>query len=85
MINILKNSVKTLALATYGTHGVANVKDTELFLKRNNASRTTLKADNQYPDSDFRSSDCIAFLNEADIVVTNSPFYGIQRRFNGQK
>lgn len=54
--------------------GAANVTDVELFLKRNKAARIALKGNNQYPGGDFRSSECIAFLKQADIVVTNPPF-----------
>ncbi len=55
--------------------GAANVTDVELFLKRNKAARISLKGDpDQYPGGDFRSSECVAFLKEADIVVTNPPF-----------
>ena len=54
--------------------GVASVTDVELFLKRNKAARIALKADDQYPGGDFRSAECVALLNDADIVVTNPPF-----------
>jgi hypothetical protein len=54
--------------------GAANIDDVKLFLKRNKAARTALKADDRYPGGDFRSADCIALLKEADIVVTNPPF-----------
>jgi hypothetical protein len=54
--------------------GAANVTDVELFLKRNKAARIGLKADERYPGGEFRSSECIALLKEADIVVTNPPF-----------
>ncbi len=54
--------------------GAANVTDVELFLKRNKAARRALKGDGKYPGGDFRSSECTALLEEADIVVTNPPF-----------
>ena len=54
--------------------GAANIDDVKLFLKRNKAARTSLKADDRYPGGDFRSADCIALLKQADIVVTNPPF-----------
>jgi hypothetical protein len=50
------------------------VTDVELFLKRNKAARTALKGNSKYPGGDFRSPECIVFLKEADIVVTNPPF-----------
>jgi hypothetical protein len=54
--------------------GAANIDDVKLFLKRNKAARIALKGDDKYPGGDFRSVDCIALLEEADIVVTNPPF-----------
>lgn len=54
--------------------GAANVTDVELFLKRNKAARIALKGDDKYPGGDFRSTECIALLKQADIVVTNPPF-----------
>jgi hypothetical protein len=46
----------------------------KLFLKRNKAARIALKGDDTYGGGDFRSAECLAFLKEADIVVTNPPF-----------
>lgn len=54
--------------------GAANVTDVEIFLKRNKAARIALKGNDGYPGGDFRSPECIAFLKDADIVVTNPPF-----------
>lgn len=54
--------------------GAANIEDVKLFLKRNKASRIALKASEKYPGGDFRSPECVAFLKEADIVVTNPAF-----------
>lgn len=54
--------------------GAANVTDVELFLKRNKAARIALKGGDPFPGGDFRSPECVMFLKEADIVVTNPPF-----------
>jgi hypothetical protein len=54
--------------------GAANVTDVALFLKRNKAARIALKGNDAYPGGDFRSPECVAFLKEADVVVTNPPF-----------
>jgi hypothetical protein len=54
--------------------GAANIDDVKLFLKRNKAARTALKADDKYAGGDFRSADCVALLKQSDIVVTNPPF-----------
>ncbi len=54
--------------------GAANIDDVKIFLERNKAARKALKADGTYAGGDFRSADCVAFLKEADIIVTNPPF-----------
>jgi hypothetical protein len=55
--------------------GAANVTDVELFLKRNKAARIALKGDDKYAGGDFRSPECVEFLKQAEIVVTNPPFH----------
>jgi len=54
--------------------GVVDIDDVKLFLERNRAARIALNSDGTYAGGDFRSAECIALLNEADIVVTNPPF-----------
>ena len=54
--------------------GAVNIDDVKLFLNRNKAARVALKGNDKYAGGDFRSPECIAFLKEADIVVTNPPF-----------
>jgi len=54
--------------------GAANLTDVALFLKRNKAARIALEGNEHYPGGDFRSPECLAFLKEADIVITNPPF-----------
>lgn len=54
--------------------GAANIDDVKLFLERNKAARKALKTDDLYSGGDFRNTDCVALLKEADIVVTNPPF-----------
>jgi hypothetical protein len=54
--------------------GAVNIDDVKLFLKRNKAARIALKGDDKYGGGDFRSAECVEFLKEADIVVTNPPF-----------
>jgi hypothetical protein len=71
--------------------GAANITDVEKFLKRNKAARIALKGDpGKYPGGDFRSSECVDFLKQADIVVTNPPFslfreYVVQLVEHGKK
>ena len=49
--------------------GATGIEDVKLFLERNPHSRKSLTG-----GGDFRSEECIALLNEADVVVTNPPF-----------
>lgn len=71
--------------------GAANMTDVALFLRRNKAARIALKGDEgKYPGGDFRSAECVAFLKQADIVVTNPPFslfreYVVQLAEHGKK
>ena len=57
-----------------GGDSAANINDVKLFFKLNKSARRSLKGDDAYPGGDFRSAECVAFLNEADIVVTDPPF-----------
>ncbi len=75
------NRRKPMALAVVLDHvkdedgdGAVNVTDVEIFLKHNKAARVSLKGNEQYAGGDFRSPECVEFLKEADIVVTNPPF-----------
>lgn len=55
--------------------GATDIEDVKLFLKKNKANRIALKGDpDKYPGGDFRSPECVEFLKQADIVVTNPPF-----------
>jgi hypothetical protein len=49
--------------------GATGIEDVKLFLEQNPHTRTSLAE-----GGDFRSSECIEILKEADIVVTNPPF-----------
>jgi len=49
--------------------GAAGIEDVKLFLKRNPHTRTRLAE-----GGDFRSTECVELLKQADIVVTNPPF-----------
>lgn len=49
--------------------GAEDMDDIELLLRNNKNTLTLLDG-----DGDFRSEECIGFLEEADIVVTNPPF-----------
>jgi hypothetical protein len=55
--------------------GATDITDVKLFLKHNKAARIPLKGDpDEYAGGDFRSAECVEFLKQADIVITNPPF-----------
>jgi hypothetical protein len=54
--------------------GAVDITDVELFIKNNGATRIALQSSYKYAGGDFRSPQCIEFLKQADIVVTNPPF-----------
>jgi hypothetical protein len=49
--------------------GAIDLSDVEYLLRNDKNSMTPLEG-----DGDFRSAECVALLDEADIVVTNPPF-----------
>lgn len=55
----------------------------EYFGKDKPPNKTLLNGDEKYPPGDFRSSECISLLKEADLVVTNPPF-SLLREFIAQ-
>lgn len=54
--------------------GATDITDVEYLLKRKANTARALKGDDNYATGDFRSTECIALLNEADVVITNPPF-----------
>lgn len=54
--------------------GTVNILDVELLLKQDPNVCRRLYGDSQFGPGDFRSKECLAALEEADIVVTNPPF-----------
>lgn len=53
----------------YNNDGAEDLADIEYLLRNKNNTLTILDG-----DGDFRSEECIEFLKEADVVVTNPPF-----------
>ena len=54
--------------------GAIDLTDVQLLLKTDGNVSHTLKGDTDYGAGDFRSAECVAFLKQADVVVTNPPF-----------
>ena len=54
--------------------GAIDLADVEWLLRNDANSCRTLEGDADYGAGDFRSAGCVAYLQEADVVVTNPPF-----------
>ena len=54
--------------------GATDITDVEYLLKRKGNTSRTLNGDADYAPGDFRSSECVALLKQADVVITNPPF-----------
>lgn len=54
--------------------GITNLNDVKYLLKHDKNASTLLRGDGKYAAGDFRSSECIELLKQADIVITNPPF-----------
>lgn len=53
----------------FNNDGAIDITDVEYLLKHDKNSATALKG-----SGDFRSTECVKILNEADIIVSNPPF-----------
>ena len=54
--------------------GAIDLADVEYLLLHNGNTSRTLKGDGKYEAGDFRSAECLEYLTQADVVVTNPPF-----------
>ncbi|WP_240766179.1 adenine-specific methyltransferase EcoRI family protein [Escherichia coli] len=54
--------------------GTTDLTDVEYLLKNDKNVSRKLTGDDKYCAGDFRSSECVKLLKQADIVVTNPPF-----------
>jgi hypothetical protein len=61
--------IEVVEVDDYNEDGAVNLADVEYLIRNKENVLTKLKG-----DGDFRSKECIAFLKQADIVVTNPPF-----------
>ena len=61
--------IEITEVADYNGDGAEDLSDIEFLLHNNKNTLTILDG-----NGDFRSDECIEFLKEADIVVTNPPF-----------
>jgi hypothetical protein len=54
--------------------GAIDLADVEWLLKNDANTCRTLQGDDEYGPGDFRGAECIDYMKQADIVVTNPPF-----------
>lgn len=54
--------------------GATDLADVEWLLRNDANTCRTLKGDAEYGPGDFRSAECLEYLKQADVVVTNPPF-----------
>ena len=54
--------------------GAIDLADVEWLLRNDANTSRTLKGDSEYGPGDFRSAECVEYLKQADVVVTNPPF-----------
>ena len=52
----------------------SDLADVEWLLRNDANSCHTLQGDADYGAGDFRSAECVEYLKQADVVVTNPPF-----------
>lgn len=55
-------------------NGATGLDDVKYILEHNAKTSRKLEGDDTYGAGDFRSRECVEFLKQADIVVTNPPF-----------
>lgn len=60
--------------------GVVNLADVKKLLEHDKNASSPLHGDSEFAAGDFRSKECVALLEQADIVVTNPPF-SLYRKF----
>ncbi|MFM9872009.1 MAG: adenine-specific methyltransferase EcoRI family protein [Fimbriimonadaceae bacterium] len=58
----------------FNSDGAINLLDVDYLLRHDKNASRPLKGDENYCGGDFRSSECLNVLREADVVVTNPPF-----------
>ncbi|WP_152048810.1 adenine-specific methyltransferase EcoRI family protein [Aureimonas psammosilenae] len=54
--------------------GATDLTDVEYLLKHDANTARPLKGDSEWSAGDFRSFECVEYLSQADVVVTNPPF-----------
>lgn len=67
--NKMPYMIEITEVADYNSDGAEDMTDIEYLLRNNKNTLTILDG-----DGDFRSEECIGFLKEADVIVTNPPF-----------
>jgi hypothetical protein len=67
-------AIEILEVPDANGDGAIDLADVELLLRNDRNSCRTLNGDKEYGAGDFRSAECVEYLKQADVVVTNPPF-----------
>lgn len=67
-------AIEINAVPDHAGRGATDLSDVEYLLKHDKNSARPLHGDAVYAAGDFRSEECVRYLKEADVVVTNPPF-----------
>lgn len=76
-------AIEINAVPDLNDDGATDLADVEYLLRNDANSARTLSGDDRYGAGDFRSRECVEFLKQADIVITNPPF-SLFREYVGQ-
>jgi hypothetical protein len=67
-------AVEITEVPDHKRRGATDITDVEYLLKKKANTARSLKGDDTYDGGDFRSSECVELLKEADVIITNPPF-----------
>jgi hypothetical protein len=67
-------AIEIVEVPDHQARGTTDLADVAFLLRNDANTCRRLNPDDVYSAGDFRSQECVKFLNEADVVVTNPPF-----------
>jgi hypothetical protein len=76
-------AIEINAVPDHDGSGATDLADVEYLLKHDANTARPLHGDSLFNGGDFRSQECIEYLKEADVIVTNPPF-SLFREYVGQ-
>ncbi len=67
-------AIEICEVPDHNRDGAIDLSDVEYLLRHDSNTSRTLTSDGTYRAGDFRSAECVEYLKQADVVVTNPPF-----------